>query len=202
MLGMNKKIVNKGGFTLTEVMIGIMILTIAIISASNLLVGLVRTNKLNTQTLQAYYFAQEGIELVRNIRDTNWLLNVGFSDEGIGKGDFILDKGETYAINLNEGGWANSKDFSVIDEGGLNVYKPWDIRAGNLNDKYNDVFKLDFISGSEEENVVSPFYRRIEISGDEKDFVLVRSIVSWKDGKNDREVSLETILSNWKGGAL
>ena len=70
------------GFSLTEVMIGIMILTVAIVSASNLLVSLVKTNRLNVQTLQAYYLAQEGLEAVRNIRDTNWLHNLDFKGKG------------------------------------------------------------------------------------------------------------------------
>ena len=77
---MNKVFKNQKGFTLTEVMIGMMILTVAIVSATQLLIGIMNSNKAIIHNLQAYYLAQEGIEAVRNIRDTNWLHNKKWLD--------------------------------------------------------------------------------------------------------------------------
>ena len=211
------------GFSLTEVMIGIMILTVAIVSASNLLVSLVKTNRLNVQTLQAYYLAQEGLEAVRNIRDTNWLHNLDFKGEG---GVYQeLGIGESYAVFLEDGGWNNSRpqeNMSLMD---LRNLSPWSFSGFSSSDPFNDVFaviKKEFsgksyyssVIGSSDESV---FYRHIEILDacdndpalleavlpeDCGDFILVRSVVNWKDGSKDREFSVEEVLSNWKGGAL
>jgi prepilin-type N-terminal cleavage/methylation domain-containing protein len=80
-----RKICRRDGFSLPEVMIAIFVLTVAIVAATNLLVSLMTTNQTNLKSLQAYYFAQEGLEGVRNIRDTNWLHNqewLAGADEG------------------------------------------------------------------------------------------------------------------------
>ncbi len=212
------------GFSLTEVMIGIMILTVAIVSASNLLVSLVKTNRLNVQTLQAYYFAQEGIEAVRNIRDTNWLHNLDFKGEG---GVYQeLEVGVSYAVFLEDRGWSDSRLEEGMSLYDLRSLSPWGFTPSSSSDPFNDVFavvKDDFggktyysssVIGSSDESV---FYRHVEILDacgndpalreavlevDCGDFILVRSIVNWKDGSRDREFSIEEVLSNWKGGAL
>jgi len=211
------------GFSLTEVMIGIMILTVAIVSASNLLVSLVKTNKLNVQTLQAYYLAQEGLEAVRNIRDTNWLHNLDFKGEGGVYEEFEV--GESYAVFLEERGWNNSRPDEDMNLQFLQGLSPWGFSRFSSLDPFNDAFavvKDDFNGKAYYSSVVgssetSGFYRHIEILDacdndlalseavlpeDCGDFILVRSVVNWKDGSRDREVVLEEVLSNWKGGAL
>lgn len=217
---LNRKLKSTSGFSLTEVMIGIMILTVAIVSASSLLVSMVKTNKLNVQSLQAYFLAQEGIESVRNIRDTNWLHNLGFRGGG---GVYTeLEEDKYYSVFLDENGWRNSGTVeNASSTGQLSTMKPWEFTELPYV-LYNQSFGLvmdevgGYISsaGSSDDPV---FYRYIQVLdacendsvldasliGDEcDDFLLVRSVVNWKDGSRDREVALETVLSNWKGGAL
>ncbi|MEK7672647.1 MAG: type II secretion system protein [Patescibacteria group bacterium] len=129
---------NKKGFTLTEVMIGIMILTVAIVSASQLLVGLISSNQNNLTTLQAYYLAQEGLEAVRNVRDTNWLHNRNWLDGEIWGGnleignsyEFVLLPGafNTAIASLNGGSVNNNLNISD-----LNPVKPWEIKVAGAN---------------------------------------------------------------------
>ncbi len=217
---LERRLRSTSGFSLTEVMIGIMILTVAIVSASNLLVSMVKTNKVNVQSLQAYYLAQEGIEAIRNIRDTNWLHNLDFMGEN---GLYGFEVGRDYYVFLDNGGWINSgneKDATSINM--LDQMNPW-IFDRSTYAQYNDAFGLikedpgGYISkaGTSEDPV---FYRYIQIldacdhdaelelehfDTDEcKDFMLVRSVVEWDDGGKPREIALETVLSNWKGGAL
>ncbi len=195
---MKKTIKNIKGFTLTEVMIAMMVLTIAIVSASNLLVGLINSNKSITNTMQAYYLAQEGLELVRNVRDTNWLHNQNWmgDEEFLGK----FEKDYAYSIDLNHGGWQNSDRVPVQDASGLNSFKPWDFRQESRIENVEPQSPVFSVKGFEE------FFRHAEFlpyeeCGEETcaDFVKVRSIVSFGD---DKEVVLEEILSNWKGGVL
>lgn len=224
---MFKKMKSTSGFSLTEVMIGIMILTVAIVSASSLLVSLVKTNRLNVQTLQAYYLAQEGIEGVRNIRDTNWLHNLDFrgvksAEEGL-CGDLYgcIDAGKTYSISLLESGWQRSNIQEVENQSALNTMQPWDFDAVNSVDKFDSRYAISKnSSGFYGEGSGGEYYRHIEILNAcdnddvlkesfladlqecDENFILVKSVVNWMDGPNERELSLEAVLSNWKGGAL
>lgn len=217
---LKRQLRSTSGFSLTEVMIGIMILTVAIVSASNLLVSMVKTNKVNVQSLQAYYLAQEGIEAIRNIRDTNWLHNLDFMGKGL-YGE--LKFGKYYSVSLDNRGWissGNPVDADRITD--LNPMKAWNFGESSYV-QYNDVFGLEkkdpggyiTAAGTSDDPI---FYRYIQIlyacdndaelklehfDTDEcKDFMLVRSVVEWDDGGKDREMVLETVLSNWKGGAL
>lgn len=212
---------NMKGFTLTEVMIGIMILTVAIVSATSLLVGLISTNQNNLTTLQAYYLAQEGLEAVRNIRDTNWLHNLGW----MGKDSQQLwgnkfDFGKEYVVNLQP-------NFQVCGEldglNGISSCKPWSIddvalpdsgeilKYGNQNDL--DVYLSSALGVSDKTETV---FRRVVsikpydciaeelcVSEEEKeDFALVESKVIWNLGAKERELTLYEVLTNWKNGAL
>ena len=195
---MKKIAKNIKGFTLTEVMIAMMVLTVAIVSASNLLVGLINSNKTITNTMQAYYLAQEGLELVRNTRDTNWLHNQNWlGDDGLfGK----FEKEYAYSIDLDERGWRNSTAANIQNISELAAYKPWNFQKESSIENVeaqSSVFSVADFDG---------FYRHVEFlpyeeCGEEScaDFVKVRSVVSWGENK---EVILEEILSNWKGGVL
>ncbi|PIR54992.1 hypothetical protein COU74_04630 [Candidatus Peregrinibacteria bacterium CG10_big_fil_rev_8_21_14_0_10_36_19] len=193
---------NQQGFTLTEVLIGMMILTVAIVSATNLLIGLIDTNKNNVQTLQAYYLAQEGVEAVRNIRDTNWLHNADFKGDDYLFG--IFDYGKTYSIELTSRGWEGSTWKELEDKGELKAYLPWEVSAfdSKFVNFYDESFRID-----------EKYFRHIDIvnacderedipENDCENFMLVRSVVNFKDGNEDRNVSIETVLSNWKNGAI
>jgi four helix bundle protein len=65
--------INSTGFTLLEVIAAIFILTVGIGSAFILISQTLSATSLAKERLIASYLAQEGIEIVRNIRDTNWL---------------------------------------------------------------------------------------------------------------------------------
>lgn len=61
------------GFTLIELIITIFILSIAVIGVYGAFSLIVILTSEGADKLQAAYLAQEGAEIVRNIRDTNWL---------------------------------------------------------------------------------------------------------------------------------
>ena len=61
------------GFTLLEVIITLSILVIGIVGISYLITQTIAGGRIPYQKLIAAYLAQEGIEIVRNIRDTNWI---------------------------------------------------------------------------------------------------------------------------------
>ena len=64
---------NGAGFTLIELIISIFILSVAVIGVFGAFsVMVVLTNNISDR-LTATYLAQEGVEIIRNIRDNNWL---------------------------------------------------------------------------------------------------------------------------------
>ena len=186
---------NRKGFTLTEVMIGIAILTIAIVSASSLLVGLVNGNKVNLSTLQAYYLAQEGIEGVRNIRDSNWLHNLDWlGEDSIALWGEALEVDGLYELNLADGAFNvvpnnNSNESGV---GSLINARPWGLISGGDG-------SVIYLNGDD-----SGFKRLIEVKAYEglEDHILVESKVSWEVAGYEKEVVLSEVLTDWKGGAV
>lgn len=68
----NKKI-KKRGFSIIEVMIAITIFSIGIIGISSMMLQTMQAESLNSGHLKASMLAQEALELVRGLRDENWL---------------------------------------------------------------------------------------------------------------------------------
>ncbi len=71
------------GFTLLEIMIAIAILIVGIVGISIVFSRISILTSGISNRLVAAYLAQEGIEIVRNIRDTNWVEGIGDWDYGL-----------------------------------------------------------------------------------------------------------------------
>lgn len=61
------------GFTLIEVIVAIFVLTIGVLGVFQVVQNITFFSQINSSKLVATYLAQEGIELVRNQRDSNWV---------------------------------------------------------------------------------------------------------------------------------
>lgn len=68
----DKSAMNKG-FTIIELIIAVFILSIAVVGIFSAFTVIVVLTADSVDRLTAAYLAQEAIEVVRNIRDTNWL---------------------------------------------------------------------------------------------------------------------------------
>ena len=81
----------KKSFTLVEILGAVSIFMVGILSLSGLIAYQIYGAKTSANRLVAAYLAQEGIEVIRNIRDTNWLKNQNW-DANIGATtDYRLD---------------------------------------------------------------------------------------------------------------
>ena len=63
----------KNGLSIPEVMIAIFIILIGLSGISGIISKIIPVAGLSSLYFEASYLAQEGIELVRNIRDENWI---------------------------------------------------------------------------------------------------------------------------------
>jgi len=134
---MRKKCFNKKAFTLVEVIVAFSVLILVIVASTDLLVSVIRSNNENENTIVAYGLAQEGLEAVRNMRDSDWLLgadfqgNIGssgcpwtacFPDIAAQPQDFVLD------FNLN------NQNGNITDASSLPTVAPWVLKPVDLTD--------------------------------------------------------------------
>ncbi|MBZ9578070.1 prepilin-type N-terminal cleavage/methylation domain-containing protein [Patescibacteria group bacterium] len=80
----------KRGFTILEVMIAIFVVTIGVLAAHTVTQQIISYTHRSASRLTAIYLDKEGIEIVRNIRDTNWLEEESWN-YGLGAGDREAD---------------------------------------------------------------------------------------------------------------
>lgn len=101
------------GFTLIEVMIAIFVMAVGIVGALSLIQQTIAFAALSSSRLVASYLAQEGIEIVRNIRDGNWLEENPLWTDGIGNGIWEGD----YTMTQNLEPWNSPGRYLKIDNG-------------------------------------------------------------------------------------
>jgi type II secretory pathway pseudopilin PulG len=77
-----------GGFSLMEVIIAVGIVSFAFVGIMSVFAANVRIELLNRDRITTAYLAQEGVEIVRQLRDNNWFAaGAGDWQDGIGAGD-------------------------------------------------------------------------------------------------------------------
>lgn len=79
----------KNGFSLVETIIAISIIGMVIVAAAQLTQKSMAIGKNTMDRFLALHYAEEGLEIVRNIRDTNWLKNKIWRD-GLADGVYIV----------------------------------------------------------------------------------------------------------------
>lgn len=164
-------------FTLIEVLIAITILIVGIISGFVLVTRALYNVAVIKDRLTASFLAQEGIELTRQIRDSNFLriLNEQSADwrDGLGDGTYIIE--------------------SKIDSEGLIGL----VAIGEDENPiffYDNVFKIYNYNNNGEP---TDFIRKIEIETIGNDEIRVESIMQWKTRTIDFDLTVEDHLYNW-----
>jgi len=216
-------------FSLVEIIVAFSVLVLVIFASTNLLVSIIRSNSENVNTLTAYGLAQEGLEAMRNIRDSNWLLGADFQGKVgancLWPGDVCLPGsiGDTrvFALKFNE---VQSLGFGTVSSDQIQNYAPWELKEVSSSPT-DPVFVQEtqlYKSTSEETDVVwyqpcfspctldpSLFLRFIEVEpfpyatdATKVKKYRVSSVVRWQEIGRQKEVRLTTELTDWKGGPL
>ena len=105
----NKKLKSKDAFSLIEALVAISILIIGILSAFILVIRTLGNTPNIQSRLIASNLAQEGMELVRQIRDTNFVRQSGFRN-GLSNGEYQIDIINRELVSFNK------NDFLKFDE--------------------------------------------------------------------------------------
>jgi len=162
---------NKNGFTLIETIIAVFILIIGILGSYTVFYDIYSKSGGLSHKLTAAYLSQEGIEVIRNMRDNNWVKNnsnwlskIAESNNCSNGCDFEVDykTGTSYDLNQDIGlmPYGTSGDFLNINGDGLYSYdsnspetifkRKITITTGLSNDSgsndifgSSDIFKVD-----------------------------------------------------------
>lgn len=177
------------GFSMIEVIISIFLIIVGIIASVELISKSLKDSMDSRDQLIAVGLAQEGVELVRNVRDNNWLTGLIPIDNFryIKNGDCRTDINYEYGVDGDIRCFKVDDDFKLyIDSNGLYVHE---------------------IVGTSP----SRFKRKLIISGSDDSRSII-SMVSWgnngfpldKTGCSTAKkcVYAETSLSVWGEGAI
>ncbi len=101
----NYKLQTSSGFSLIEVIIGIAVVTVSVVSVVSTYNFFLRVAQKNVQTVKAEFLNEEGLEAVRSIRDTSW-------------SDFVnnISTSTDYFLNFNTNMWEATSTNSYIDD--------------------------------------------------------------------------------------
>jgi type II secretory pathway pseudopilin PulG len=161
---------NQTGFTLIETLFAVLIFSTALISLMAIAGRGISATNTAKQQIVAQYLAQEGLEVVRNIRDSNFISTAQW-DTGL---DICTSANPCNVVYAPAGA-------------------PLDLGNGSsqvLQD--SDGFFTDTAT------VPSGFTREIVLTAQGLDEYLVASTVSWDVKGLVRTVVLETLLTNWQ----
>jgi prepilin-type N-terminal cleavage/methylation domain-containing protein len=171
---MEKKLAEKNrrekkAFTLIEVITVLLVVSLGMVGVLSLIVQNIQSQILNKDTLIAYQLAQEGMELVRQVRDTNWRNSLDWRTNlaaGTYRMDY-LDSIPNTALGRTDG------DLSQ-DENGMYYSNP----GGLLGNK--------------------GFSRLIYLEERADEGLLVTINIYWSDHGRDYVYSLESLLYDWR----
>jgi len=170
---------NKNGFSVLEVTLALGVITMGLLGVFSLVLQNLQAQSINKNYLVASMLAQEGVELVRNTRDTNFLHNdngYNWKNGNGGSPDSDIVKDGTYAINFN----SDINDIpDNVDDNGARIY------FDSGNGIYNH-------TGGE----LTPYNRLITVV-DRGEYVEVHSNVQWKERGRKHNYEVVTNLYNW-----
>jgi prepilin-type N-terminal cleavage/methylation domain-containing protein len=214
-----KPVTIKQGFSLIEVLISFTILSISLIAITQLITTTIQANRQNTSRLQAYYLAEQGIELSRHVRDSNWLQNIGFDSAGHQNTLWQSNNGTTANITPQTKNLIIDIQNSTLGTTQKNVTLAQSQNANNnlyLNTDPQTNIKY-FSHQRNSSSIPTEFRRTIHITNNFSDFqklekhldlndydlsknlILIESTVEY--GNNyEKEIKLQTILTDWKEG--
>ena len=163
----------KPAFTLVEVITVLLVISLGMIGTLSLISQNIRSQSVNEKTMVAYQLAQEGVELVRNLRDTNWNYNndwrTGMETDGI----YVMDYEGLLPTKLT----TQSQGDLFLDTNGM-------YRHNSLNTTKSGFNRVIDIEAAPAEEV--------------QKYITVTVNVSWEDHGKPYIYSLEAQLYDWK----
>lgn len=177
-----KNIEKSAGFTLIELVVSIFILVVAIIGIYNSFSTIVILTSGASSRFTAAYLAQEGIEIVRNMRDNNWLNSETWSNGLLG---------------CENGCEADYKTDTLMSaNAGLTPFGDTYLKIKNDPDITKNVF---YSYNSSSSFTATKFKRKITITPNatNQDVLKVSVLVTWMEKDEPFSITVEEYLYDW-----
>ncbi|MDD3302534.1 MAG: hypothetical protein PHN31_03185 [Candidatus Gracilibacteria bacterium] len=200
----------KTGSTIVEVMISLFIISTGVIGVYSIYVKSQNLSKSTENRVKALSIAREGIEVIQNIRDTNW---IPFSADTKNCWN-TLNYNITCIGNIGTSGKISSGSYTIEKD---TINNRWLLRVRTQTGEYNlssyrSAYKVyiddeGFYTQSGGNLFLPRFTRQLNISypygpyynaRDQK--MLIKSVVSRSDSskRGFSSIELENMLTNWK----
>jgi len=168
------------GFTIMEMVVVIFVISFGLLGVISLVTQNVQVGYINKNMIIASQLCQESLEMVRNIRDDNWL----------GSDDWKT--GSTSNPNTD---WIQDGVYSLDYTG--NITNTSDINDPNakLYIDGNNLYRHLSIPGTA---TTTAFSRTVEIKTETDASSTVECVVQWKTGSNTHRFTAQTVFYNWR----
>lgn len=165
-----KLIDNKPAFSLIEIMAVLLIVSLGLIGVANLATQNIQAQTINRGNIVAYQLAQEGLEIVRQIRDTNWLNKRNWRT-GLNEGTYCVDYTST---SLRPS--AGPSECKLYFDSNNWYYSPALVNNNSVFSNFRRVVTISYLSTTS---------------------ASVRAIVTWDDRNRVSRYEVETMLYDW-----
>lgn len=198
----NYRIIKNRGFTLLELLFAIAILSVGVFAIFNLIIVSLATTPSSTNYLIAANLAQEGLELVRNIRDSAWVYYETADNDGDGSPDGWVAQDYTSAQYLDKYSCLTLDKQCRVDYQTEGLLDEDSSAYLNVNPS-TGVYSYATGGGFQP----SLFKRWVELTrgaglctelSDPSDCLRVIVGVSWQEKGKDKEVRAEGYLYDWR----
>lgn len=163
------------GFSLLEMMAVIAIVAIGLVGTTQLVVQSLQAQRINRSTIIAYQLSQEGAELVRYRRDTNWLKAESEWDAGIKPGTYCIDYINPILRPVNT---TEAEACQLYQDANDWYYHPTTVSASDTKTNFRRLVEIVPIA-------------------DSSDYLKARIISSWEENGRVNRYVLESELYNW-----
>ncbi len=171
-------------FTLIETILAVTLMTIVLTAVFGLVLMTMTANQRNLHQIQATFYAQEGLEAVRYMRDSNWLQNYTWDGgAALWGADFHVDESTPtvtrtvvqksctgsdpcYQLSASD----SEEDRTLTTSNGFEFQRSLEFKA------VDSASTGDFLDGAVE----------------------VTAIVTWEENGVERSVKLSTYLTAWQ----
>jgi prepilin-type N-terminal cleavage/methylation domain-containing protein len=182
-----KKLIKENfGFTIMEMMVVISVIVIGLLGILSLGTQNTQVISIDKNTVIASQLAQEGLEVVRNKRDMNWLQKANWeTSSSTGSHLDILQQAGNYAYTVDA---YTGAVYATSSGGGLTINSPKTKLYLNSAGFYTHQATASS----------TIFSRLITVGNESAASTSVTCLIKWQRGTNTYNFSAQTVLYNWK----
>lgn len=183
--------------TLAEVLIALTVMSVGAGGAATLVVTAIRANVQGEERIVAYNFAREGVEAIRNVRDTNWLRFPGNHSECWDTLNAVNSTDCATSTKLGE----NTYLVSLETDPATNALFKWQVTQEDPASAdellYENTLGSGILYTHDAGGVATPYHRTVTITQKTTTSLVVSSKVWWDSRGKTLSVTFMDELSNY-----